>query len=126
MGRDDVVSAPVCCVLTCQAAIVNTPGTPPSTHAAELDFFNFKEPKNRFQGTNSARLCSLAGRYDNAIPRFLAPIGCSKIPALGLYTQLRKKEQPAGDQGEEELYKYHTKNFHTIYFHASYLIVKAL
>jgi hypothetical protein len=32
--------------------------------------FNFKKPKNRFQGTNS----SLAGRNDNPIPtRFLAP-----------------------------------------------------
>jgi hypothetical protein len=42
----------------------------------------FKEPKNRFQGTNSARLCSLAGRYDNPIPtRFLAPIDCLKISA---------------------------------------------
>jgi hypothetical protein len=31
---------------------------------------------------NSAVLCSLAGRYDNPIPtRFLAPIGCLKIPA---------------------------------------------
>ncbi len=31
----------------------------------------------------SARLCSLAGRYDNPIPiRFLAPIDCLKIPAL--------------------------------------------
>jgi hypothetical protein len=37
------------------------------------NFLTFKEPKNRFQGTNSARLCSLAGRYDNPIPtRFLA------------------------------------------------------
>ncbi len=40
-------------------------------------------PRNRFQGTNSASLCSLAGRYDNPIPtRFLAPIECLKIPAL--------------------------------------------
>jgi hypothetical protein len=32
------------------------------------------EPRNRFQGMNSASLCSLAGRYDNHIPtRFLAP-----------------------------------------------------
>ncbi len=31
---------------------------------------------------NSASLCSLAGRYNNPIPtRFLAPIGCLKIPA---------------------------------------------
>ncbi len=39
--------------------------------------------RNRFQGIDSARLCSLAGRYDNLIPtRFLAPIDCLKIPAL--------------------------------------------
>ncbi len=42
------------------------------------------EPRNRFQGMNSASLCSLAGRYDNPIPtRFLAPMDCFKIPALG-------------------------------------------
>jgi hypothetical protein len=41
-----------------------------------------KEPKNPFEGTNSASLCSLAGRYDNPTPtRFLAPIDCSKNPA---------------------------------------------
>jgi hypothetical protein len=40
-------------------------------------------PRNRFQGMNSASLCSLAGRYDNPIPtRFLAPIECLEIPAL--------------------------------------------
>jgi hypothetical protein len=40
------------------------------------------EPRNRFQGMNSASLCSLAGRYDNPIPpRFLAPIDSLKIPA---------------------------------------------
>ncbi len=34
-------------------------------------------------GIDSASLSSLAGRYDNPIPtRFLAPIDCSKIPAL--------------------------------------------
>jgi hypothetical protein len=33
---------------------------------------------------DSASLCSLAGRYNNHVPpRFLAPIDCSKIPALG-------------------------------------------
>ena len=38
---------------------------------------------NRFQGFDSASLCSLAGRYDNPVPsRFLAPIDCLKIPAL--------------------------------------------
>jgi hypothetical protein len=41
------------------------------------------EPKNRFQGTNSARLCSLAGQYDNTIStQFLAPIDYLKIPVL--------------------------------------------
>ncbi len=39
------------------------------------------EPRNRFQGTNSASLCSLAGRYDNPIPTwFLVPIDGLKIP----------------------------------------------
>ncbi len=43
----------------------------------------FKEPRNRFQGINSASICSLAGRYDNPIPtRFLAFINCLKIPSL--------------------------------------------
>ncbi len=43
---------------------------------------------NRFQGINSASLCSLAGRYDNPIPpRFLAHIDSLKIPAQGtVYT----------------------------------------
>ncbi len=40
-------------------------------------------PRNRFQGINSASLCSLTGRYDNPIPtRCLAPIDFLKIPAL--------------------------------------------
>jgi hypothetical protein len=44
-------------------------------------FLTFMEPRNRFQGMNSASLSSLAGRYDNPIPtRFLAPIDCLKIP----------------------------------------------
>jgi hypothetical protein len=35
---------------------------------------------DRFQGMNSASLCSLAGRYDNPLPpRFLAPIDCLKF-----------------------------------------------
>ncbi len=35
----------------------------------------YKEPKNRFQGPNSARLCSLMGRYDNPrLTQFLATI----------------------------------------------------
>ena len=51
----------------------------------EPEFLTFKEAKNRFQGTNSARqcTCSLAGRYDHPIPtRFQAPIDCLTIPAL--------------------------------------------
>jgi hypothetical protein len=49
----------------------------------EPEFLNFKEPKNRFQGTNSARLCSQAVRLENPIPtRFLAPVDYLKIPAL--------------------------------------------
>ncbi len=50
---------------------------------SEHVFYTFMEPRNRFQGMNSASLCSLAGRYDNPIPtRFLVPIECLKIPAL--------------------------------------------
>jgi hypothetical protein len=46
-------------------------------------FLTFMEPRNRYQGMNSASLCSLAGRYDNPIPsRFLAPIDCLQIQAL--------------------------------------------
>ncbi len=42
----------------------------------------FMEPKNRFQGINSASIYSLAGRYDNPIPNlFLALVDCLKIPA---------------------------------------------
>ncbi len=53
-------------------------------------FKRFMEPRNRFQGTNSASLCSLAGRYDNPIPpRFLAPIDSLKIPARFFF--FRKK-----------------------------------
>ncbi len=45
-------------------------------------FLTLMEPRNRFQGMNSASLCSLAGRYDNTIPiRFLTTINCLKIPA---------------------------------------------
>ncbi len=38
----------------------------------------------RSPGIDSARLCSLAGRYNNSIPfRFLAPIDCSKNSSTG-------------------------------------------
>ncbi len=51
------------------------------------NFQTLKEPKNQYQGTNSAKLFSMAGRYDNPIPtRFLAPIDCLKIvPAKGKF-----------------------------------------
>ncbi len=40
------------------------------------------EPRNRFQGMNSASLSGLAGRYDNSIlPWFLSPVDFLKIPA---------------------------------------------
>ncbi len=43
----------------------------------------FRSPIIDSNGTDSAKLRSLAGRYDNPIPsRFLAPINCLKIPAL--------------------------------------------
>ncbi len=59
---------------------------PPPPHKdrvmSEPEFLNFKGPWHRFQGIDSANLCSQAGRYDNPIPyRFLAPIDCSKILA---------------------------------------------
>jgi hypothetical protein len=48
-------------------------------------------------GIDSASLCSLAARYDNAIPtRFLAPIDCYKITALYstvLYITVYRKER---------------------------------
>ncbi len=51
-----------------------------ASYSCSPNFETLKKPKNR--GTKSARLCSLACRYDNPIPtRFLAPIDCLKIPA---------------------------------------------
>ncbi len=59
-------------------------------HEQSTNFLTFKEPKNLFQGTNSARLCSLAGRYNNPIPtRFLAPTDCLKIPAQVFTLEMR-------------------------------------
>ncbi len=55
--------------------------TVPCETISETVFLTFMEPRNQFQGMNSASLCSLAGQYDNPIPtRFLAPIECLKIP----------------------------------------------
>ncbi len=51
----------------------------PSMHVRTepKNFLTFKDPKNRFQGTNYARLCSL---YNKPIPiRVLAPIDCLKF-----------------------------------------------
>ncbi len=62
----------------------------------------FMEPRNQFQGINSASLISLAGRDDNPIPtRFLAPIDCLQIPALEFLKSLR-------GLGTEEKEGYHT------------------
>ncbi len=48
------------------------------------NFLTFKEPKYRFQGTKSARLCSLAGRDDSPFPtRFLAPHRLFKNSSTG-------------------------------------------
>ncbi len=53
-----------------------------SSSTPEHEFYTFKEPRNRFQGIDSASLCSPAGRYVNPfLAWFLAPIDCSKIPA---------------------------------------------
>ncbi len=61
------------------------------------NFKNFLEPRNRFQGMNSASLCSLAGRYNNPIPtRFLAPIDCLKIPALVKVVEELNHSHPMG------------------------------
>jgi hypothetical protein len=50
------------------------------------------EPRNRFQGINSASLCSLASWYNNPIPTwFLDPIDCLKIPALNTQSGLNGK-----------------------------------
>jgi hypothetical protein len=51
----------------------------------------FMGPRNRFQGMNSASICSLAGRYDNPIPpRFLAPIDFLKIPVFEIIVHNRQ------------------------------------
>ena len=66
----------------CSGGFQRGAGSSPGMVEARI-FYTFKEPMNRFQGINSASQCSLAGRYDNPIlTRFLAPIDCSKIPAL--------------------------------------------
>ncbi len=68
---------------------VNHPHTRHPMSPRAWIFIIFKKPKNRFQGINSASLCSIAGRYDNLIPiRFQAPIDCFKIPALTFSVQM--------------------------------------
>ncbi len=70
------------------------------------------EPKNRFQGKNSASLCSLAGRYDNPIPtQFLAPIDCSKIPAPVLQQEAQIDKDKIPTQISYSLHTIWQKNF---------------
>ncbi len=45
---------------------------------------------SNFQGIHFARLCSLAGRYDNPIPIQPPIIACSKIPAMEMRTNFKK------------------------------------
>jgi hypothetical protein len=72
-----------------------------STLLATLWYFKtFKETRYRFQGIDSASLCSLAGRYDIPIPsRLLTPKDCFKIPALFSWHWL-----PAPDDQKNWLY----------------------
>ncbi len=66
----------------------------------EPEFVNVKEPRNRYQGTNAARLCSLAGRYDNPSPtRFLATADCLKISAVGINSTTRSRGGGGGGHG---------------------------
>jgi hypothetical protein len=53
-----------------------------SVQSPNFEFLNFMEPKNRFQGIDSASLCSPAGQDNPILTRFLAPIDCLQIPAL--------------------------------------------
>ncbi len=56
-------------------------------------------PRYRFQGMNSASLCSLAGRYDNPLPpRLLAPIVSLKIPALDYWSGSGRNIYGSGTQ----------------------------
>ncbi len=67
----------------------------------------FMGPRNWFQGMDYASLCSLAGRYDNPIPRrFLAPIDFLKIPALVFYCSMWNWETQNKnfEQGEKKEY----------------------
>ncbi len=60
-------------------------------------FETFLEPRNRFQGMNSASLCILAGRYDNPFPtRFLAPIDRARICGSCKETRYRFSAWRAG------------------------------
>jgi hypothetical protein len=73
------------------------------------------EPRNRFQGMNSASLCSLAGRYDNPFPpRFLAPIDSLKIPAPITFTvilfQAPRLTEAAPNGGSSDLLRPHHRS----------------
>ncbi len=61
---------------------LRSPGIDSKESLQSWYFWTCMGPRNRFQGMNSASLCSLAGRYNNPIPtRCLAPIHFLKIPA---------------------------------------------
>jgi hypothetical protein len=53
------------------------------------NFKTFIEPKNQFQGINSASLCSLAGRYDNPISYSVpSPHRLFKNSSTGFYRHI--------------------------------------
>jgi hypothetical protein len=58
----------------------------------------FKEPRNQFQGIDSASVCSPAGRYDNPIPTWCPSphIDFYKIPALIFNTDRHRKKEHQG------------------------------
>ncbi len=69
-------------------------------------FETFKEPRNQFQGIDSASLCSLAARHDNPLlTRFLAPIDCSKIPAHGFIVVLKVLCFQNAEASEPEMFR---------------------
>ncbi len=70
----------------------------------------FKEPKNRFQGINSASMWGLVDWYDNPIPtRFLAPINCKLTWRKNPWTDEAKIRQimhhKSANWGEEKRIK---------------------
>ncbi len=83
----------------------------------ETVFLNFfEEPRNLFQGIDSASLCSLVGRYDNPITtRFLAPIDCSKIQALFNIQKLKKENNKKKSWGKGRRYTFERETAETVF-----------